>query len=61
MISEKLGGVIYVINARGAVGDEMIPWNMWFLMCCFDVLEMPGLSSFIIGERIYGKDRPINK
>ena len=50
MISEKLGGVIYVINARGAVGDEMIPWNIWFLMCCFDVLEMSGLPGCLLGK-----------
>jgi len=34
----------------GAVGDEMIPRNMWFLMCCFDILGMPGLPGFVIGK-----------
>jgi len=33
------------------VGDEMNPRNMWFLMRCFDVLGMPGLPGYIIGER----------
>jgi len=53
IISEKLGGVIYVINARGAVGEKMIPRNIRFLMCCFDILKMPGLPGFIIGKRKY--------
>jgi len=53
IISEEIGGGCKVINAWGAVGDEMNPWNMWFLMCCFDILGMPGLPGFIIGERKY--------
>ena len=50
ILSEKLGGGYKVINVGEPVGDEMIPRNMWFLMCCFDIFEMPGLPDFIIGK-----------
>jgi len=52
IISAEIGGGCKVINARGAVGDEMNPRNIRILMCCFDILGMPGLPGFIIGERI---------
>jgi len=45
-----------VINAWGPWGDEMIPRNIRFLMCCFDMLGMPGLPSFVIGKE-YMKER----
>ena len=50
MISEKLGGGCKVINVGEPVGDEMIPRNMWFLMCCFDILGMPRFARFFIGK-----------
>jgi len=61
IISGERGGGCKVINARGAVGDEMNPRNIGILMCCFDIFGMPGLPGFIIGERKYERDRPTNK
>jgi hypothetical protein len=51
IISEEIGGGCKVINAWGAVGERMNPWNMWFLMCCFDILRMHRFARFFIGER----------
>ena len=50
IISEKIGGCYKVINVGEPVGDEMIPRNMWFLMCCFDILGMSGLLGFLLGK-----------
>jgi len=50
IVSEKLGRGCKVINVGESVGDEMIPRNMWFLMCCFDILGMPRFARFFIGK-----------
>ena len=54
-ISEEIGGGCKVIDTWGAVGDEMIPRNMWFLMWCFNILGSPGLPGFLLEKKIRKK------
>ena len=49
-ISEEISGGCKVIDTWGAVGEKMIPRNIRFLMCCFNILGMPGLPGYIIGK-----------